>query len=166
MCRAEPGRSFLRTLPQRTRRSRPRRQGSPGPAPAGGPLSCTPKKGTKEGRSRGLPPEAACPGLNVLPGLRPKRAFGPTHIRGGLLPQRPPAGCPLRGGFLSGCLRRMPGARYARQGELARRGKRRPPGGRPLAGASRPKSRPTGSWPRNVCCGSCPPRVPGLSPLR
>ena len=33
-----------------------RRHGLPGPAPAGGPTSCTPKKSAEEGRSRGLPP--------------------------------------------------------------------------------------------------------------
>ena len=32
------------------------RQESPGPAPAGGPTSCAPKKSAEEGRSRGLPP--------------------------------------------------------------------------------------------------------------
>ena len=42
----------------RERRSLPsfRRRGLPGPAPAGGPTSCTPKKSAEEGRSRGLPP--------------------------------------------------------------------------------------------------------------
>ena len=33
-----------------------RRRRLPGPAPAGGPTSCTPKKSAEEGRSRGLPP--------------------------------------------------------------------------------------------------------------
>ena len=33
-----------------------RRHRSPGPAPAGGPTSCAPKKSAEEGRSRGLPP--------------------------------------------------------------------------------------------------------------
>ena len=36
--------------------SRLRRRGLPGPAPAGGPTSCAPKKSAEEGRSRGLPP--------------------------------------------------------------------------------------------------------------
>ena len=33
-----------------------RRRRLPGPAPAGGPTSCAPKKSAEEGRSRGLPP--------------------------------------------------------------------------------------------------------------
>lgn len=45
--------------------------------------------------------------------------------------------------------RATPGTRYTRQGELARRGKRRHSGGRLPAGATRPRSRPTGGWPRN-----------------
>ena len=38
------------------KRSRLRRRRLPGPAPAGGPTSCAPKKSAEEGRSRGLPP--------------------------------------------------------------------------------------------------------------
>ena len=54
-----------------------RRRRLPGPAPAGGPTSCAPKKSAEEGRSRGLPPWAACPGCarsarRATADLRPK----------------------------------------------------------------------------------------------
>ena len=52
------------------KRSRLRRRRLPGPAPAGGPTSCAPKKSAEEGRSRGLPP---------VPLRNPREYLAMTH---------------------------------------------------------------------------------------
>ena len=117
---------------------------------------------------KGPPPWAACPGIDALLACgdaHSKRATGATCPFGtNGVPIRAVASRPLwiprrespcdparRAGILRGCLRRMPGARYAR---------------RPISGLRAA----FGGWPpkrglRTAVAGA-PPRVPGLSPLR
>ena len=125
-----------------------RRRRLPGPAPAGGPTSCAPKKSAEEGRSRGA--SSGLPGHRCAPRLRrapqsgdahSKRATGATCPFGtNGVPIRAVASRPLwiprrespcdparRAGILRGCLRRMPEARYARR---LLKGPRRPFGTR------------------------------------
>ena len=107
-----------------------------------------PKKGTRG--LGGLPGHRCAPRLRRAPqsgDAHSKRATGPLWI-----PRREsPCDPARRAGILRGCLRRMPGARYAR---------------RPISGLRAA----FGGWPpkrglRTAVAGA-PPRGPGLSPLR
>ena len=107
-----------------------------------------PKKGTRG--LGGLPGHRCAPRLRRAPqsgDAHSKRATGPLWI-----PRREsPCDPARRAGILRGCLRRMPGARYAR---------------RPISGLRAA----FGGWPpkrglRTAVAGA-PPRDPGLSPLR
>ena len=98
----------------------------------------------------GLPGHRCAPRLRRAPqsgDAHSKRATGPLWI-----PRREsPCDPARRAGILRGCLRRMPGARYAR---------------RPISGLRAA----FGGWPpkrglRTAVAGA-PPRDPGLSPLR
>ena len=144
-CRVPPRRGFLRFAAHRAAEfvgSRPT---------ASSFLACPrkePKKGTRG--LGGLPGHRCAPRLRRAPqsgDAHSKRATGPLWI-----PRREsPCDPARRAGILRGCLRRMPGARYAR---------------RPISGLRAA----FGGWPpkrglRTAVAGA-PPRGPGLSPLR
>ena len=88
-----------------------RRHGLPGPAPAGGPTSCAPKKSAEEGRSRGLPP---------VPLRNPREYLASTRRLPSL-----PTGTPAEGSI------QVAGApNTGTEGSATK--ERRPPGGAPL----------------------------------
>ena len=125
--------------------SRLRRRRLPGPAPAGGPTSCAPKKSAEEGRSRGLPP---------VPLRNPREYLASTRRL-----QPLPTGTPAEGSI------QVAGAphdrsRMARQGRTAENNARSGRSRALRACAAKPRSFPP---PR----GRCAPRKSGrASPMR
>ena len=128
---------------------------SPGPAPAGGPISCTDKKWGKEAAGGYAPLTPAPPPV----GLRPKSAAPRPRISG-QADSIPPAAAPRAQCLCRRVSGTVPGVRLGEARPLLRGAQRPRGGGKPGGTAARARR-------AHVSCGPCPQLTPrSVKPMR